>query len=283
MTCCIATLAADSKAIVCVADKAVSTLRTQFDTDTSKIIPLRPCNVLALISGDFGHIDAVLRRLRTFDFDTNKADIIASLQVFVRDAAWDVIEQSVLSRRMLTHDDYVRAIASPQPNSLMVKVAAEMLSFRPRFSLLVCGFDRSTNPATPYILQLSWPDLVTDKTINGCAVIGSGAHLAPSRLAFSGSKRTHSIERVLYDTFDAKADAENAVGVGYAWDAQVIQNHRPIADEVPATIREVIEKVCARYTRSPFEWDREPDYDDFDDPPGDWQQQLKDYANSLAP
>lgn len=60
---------------------------------------------------------------------------------------------------------------------------------------------------------------------------------------FSESKRSHPIERVLYDAFDAKANAEMAIGVGYEWDADVIVSGKNQSETVPKEIKDIIERV----------------------------------------
>lgn len=53
MTVCVAAIAADFKAIVCVADKALSYGDyIQWDSDSSKIIKVNPSGTLLLFSGD---------------------------------------------------------------------------------------------------------------------------------------------------------------------------------------------------------------------------------------
>ncbi len=99
-----------------------------------------------------------------------------------------------------------------------------------------------------------------------------------ARLLFSDFKRTHSVQRILYDSFDAKATAEMAVGVGYEWDATVIT---AFGDETIARVpidkptKELIERAWAKHNRSPFE---KREKDDIPNPPKDWKNVLLDYV-----
>lgn len=64
MTVCVAALASDMKAIVCVADKAISygDGYIQWDADSGKITKLNPSGAVVMVS-DEGHAPRVLARL----------------------------------------------------------------------------------------------------------------------------------------------------------------------------------------------------------------------------
>ena len=126
-------------------------------------------------------------------------------------------------------------------------------------------------------MDVSFPGIVTDMSINGFHAIGSGSEKAISRLLFDEFRRIHRLERTLYDCFDAKANAEMASGVGYAWDAAVITAAG--IKEVPTRIKDLIEKIWAKYTRSPFEQHNQKQ--DIALPPEDWQKKLQSFSDSI--
>jgi hypothetical protein len=132
----------------------------------------------------------------------------------------------------------------------------------------VCGFIQKL---LPYVLLLEPPGVVTDCTNNGFCAIGSGAEKAISRLLFADHKREHGVAHVLYDCFDAKANAEMNSFVGYDWDAYLLSGGRVKA--VPPTAKPLLDRVWAARNRSPFKKKRDPD--DLPGPPRNWEMQLR--------
>ena len=80
-------------------------------------------------------------------------------------------------------------------------------------------------------------------TVTGFHAIGSGWDKAVSRMLFNEHKREYEVARVLYDAFDAKASAEMAAGVGFAWDAVIIMGGPVGFCDVSKNIKELIERV----------------------------------------
>ena len=80
MTICIAALADEGNAIVCVADKMLSFTNplgdyAQWDSDVTKIIPIPKTSIHAFIAGSLGHCEAVLSELYDLeDIPANKSD-----------------------------------------------------------------------------------------------------------------------------------------------------------------------------------------------------------------
>ena len=143
---------------------------------------------------------------------------------------------------------YLAAITAPQVNDLLRSVADEIKLFDMACDLLVCGFDEDT---LPVILDVQSPGVVNDMTLTvGFQAIGSGWEKASARLLLSEHKRTHSIERVLYDCFEARVFAEMTPGVGYEWDATVIAGGQ--CTPVPERIKAIIEQVLDLQHSVPF-------------------------------
>lgn len=274
MTVCLAALAAQSKAVVCVADRALTYGdRIQWDADIGKMYTtVSPSGVLLMMS-DEGNGPRVLGKL--FEGvakmrSKSRTNIITACEEQYRAAVDDLVEARFLRPRLLNKAAYLAAITAPQVNDLLRSVADEIKLFDMACDLLVCSFDEDN---LPLILDVQSPGIVNDMTLTvGFQAIGSGWEKASARLLFSEHKRTHSIERALYDCFDAKVFAEMTPGVGYEWDAMVIAGER--CTSVPDRIKKIIEQAWTSSNQSPFE--RDVDEDDI--PPRNWKKQLRQFA-----
>jgi hypothetical protein len=279
VTVCIAALAADFRAVVCVADKALSYGDyIQWDSDSSKIIKVNPSGTLLLFSGEEEPGSKVLAGLITEYkelWHKDRPHIVKTCERQYKEALDELLEAKFLAPRLLKRSEYLSAITGATINEYMHSVAKEIDKYQMQCDLLVCGFDTI---GTPLILELKHPGIATDMTITGFHAIGSGSEKAVARLLFSEHKRTHSLARTLYDLFDAKANAEMAVGVGYEWDAVIVMENG--FHDVPENIKELIESVWAKYNRSPFETYNPKE--DKKGPPKNWQSVLNDFSMSLS-
>lgn len=82
----------------------------------------------------------------------------------------------------------------------------------------------------------------------------------------------------IFDVFDAKVNAEMAVGVGYEWDSVVIMRNG--FHDVPKAIKDLIEKAWGKYNRSPFEKYDPKEHEK--GPPHDWKERLETFFSSLS-
>lgn len=280
MTICVSALAADFGAIVCVADKALSYgNQIQWDSDGSKIIKINPSGTLLLFSGDEMPISKVTSALNAKGKDLwwkDRNEITKVCEDQFKEVLDKIIEAKFLKPRLLKREDYIKAVSGSQINDYMKSLAEEIGAFELSCDVLVCGFDMM---GTPFILHLESPGIATDMTMTGFHGIGGGAEKAVSRFLFSEHKRTHSIERTLFDAFDAKAFAEMSQGVGYEWDAVIILPNNGFHD-VPVEIKKLIEQVWAKANRSPF--DKFDPKEDKSGPPRDWKERLSKFFASLA-
>ena len=274
MTVCIAALAADSKTIVCVADKALSYGDYfQWDSDSTKIIRLESRGMAILISGGEVGISKVLSALsaREEDLGESVSETTKICEMEYKKALDELVEAKFLAPRLITRAEYIHAISGPSINPYFKQIAEEIDKFDMDCTLLLCGFDKNREP---FILDLSNPGIVSDMTRTGFQSIGSGWDKANSRLLFSEYKRSHSVEQVLYEVFDAKANAELEAHVGYEWDALVLIRPPISFCDIPKNIKELTEKVWAKANRSPFERYNRKEH--LEPPPKDWRQRLKD-------
>jgi hypothetical protein len=278
MTVCISALAAHSRAVVCIADKSVSYGdKIQWDSDSSKMFQLRPSGALVMFSGGERDITEVVSRIITVqdELGTDKAKTRNTLQREAKESMDFMVERVFLSPNQLTRQEYIAAISGPEINPHIKSIADQINQFELDCSLLVCG----TEKGLPFILSLDEKGVVTDLTSAGSGAIGAGWEYATARLLFSEHERSHSIERVLYDVFDAKVNAELTPYVGYEWDAWVVLPGKLGVHEVPKSIKEILERAWGRNSRSPFE--------KFDPkvhqkgPPRKWKKQLEKYSDSI--
>jgi hypothetical protein len=278
VTICVAALAADFKAIVCVADKALAYGdQIQWDSDGSKIIKINPSGTLLMFSGEETAISKVTTALHakgTELWGNGKTETIQVCEDEYKHVLDALVEAKFLTPRLLTRQDYVAAVSGQQINSYAKSLAEDIANYELDCDLLICGFDYIKSP---FIIDVKSPGIAADMTMTGFQAVGCAWEKAVARLLFSEHKRTHSIARSLYDAFDAKAFAEMSAGVGYEWDAVVITEHG--FHDVPKDIKELIEKVWSKFNRSPFE--KFNAKEDIPGPPRDWKQQLDDFCNEL--
>ena len=125
MTIVIGTLAKDSSAIVCVADKAVTYgQQIQWDADVTKIVPLENGKLIAMFSGSEEPVSRVLGKIvENLDgFAPN--EIKGCAERSYQAALSDLIEADVLSPRGLSWKEYLAATSGPRINEYMQSVAA---------------------------------------------------------------------------------------------------------------------------------------------------------------
>ncbi len=282
MTVCIGALAADSKAIVCVADKALTYgERIQWDADSTKIIQLEPGAPVVLMSGGEEESSRVIRSLHSNVASPRSIEkLVSSCEESYKKCLQELLRIKFLDSRLLTRKEYVSGITGPHINPYMHELADSLVNTGRKFGcdLLICGFDPR---AKPFILYLTAPGVVTDMTRTGFHAVGSGVDQAIPRLLWLESKRTYPIERVLYNVFDAKANSEISVGVGYEWDANILvpERGKTGVKEVPKEIKELIDTAWTKFTWSPF--DEKSPQNRPDSLAKDWKSRLKDYADGL--
>lgn len=283
MTICIAALGANSKAIVCVADKAITYGEViQSDTECLKIIDVGKAGMVVLTSGDDDITTRLLRKLRKSpmyeNLGKNLENTILCCETVYSECANELRESSYLTPYFLKREDFVRAISGPQINPYMKNLAYKV-SKPLGFEFILCGFDDS---GKAFIVSLDERGIATEETNTGFATAGGGSDFALSRFLQLNSKRKDPIGRVLHDCFSAKADAEIAQGVGYWWDAKILlrgnkkQNKKPQIIKVNEDIKNLVEGVWKFYTKNPFDEKEMPRK-----PPKRWKPRLIEYGDNL--
>jgi 20S proteasome alpha/beta subunit len=278
MTVCLAAFADYPKAIVCIADKGISYGdHIQWDSDGTKIATISSKGTTIMFSGGEEATARVLSRLVAREEEIGD-DVGVTIKICEEEysgATQELIEAKFLRPNLLSRPEYLSAVTSTSLNDHILSIAKEVKEFTLDCSFLLCGFDAKNQP---FVLDLEPPGIVTNLFSTGFHAIGSGWDKAVARLLFSEHKRTNPIHRAVYDLFDAKANAEMSAGVGYEWDVKVLHAGRIIFDFTDGP-KKLIEKVWAKYNRSPFD---KRGKDDLGAPPRDWKQVFQDISNDIA-
>jgi hypothetical protein len=283
MTICIGALAANAKAVVCVADKYITFNQEILgETDSVKIVPIGENGAHAMISGNDDAILRVLAKLELKDdVGKNRDQTARSCEEAYKEAEREMVEMRFL-RPFITAGDYEKALLKKRVNRVIEAIADEISKNRgseePVFNcaLLFCGFDEQ---GKPYILNLAAPGVCTDMTLNGFSAIGSGSGYALQRLLNNEWSRKYPIDRALYEVFDAKVQAENDMNVGYNWDAIILTAEKVVP--LPDDTKKMIDRAWIMLNRSPYET-----HDPIEDvplPPKDWMPQLTTFAETIIP
>ena len=205
----------------------------------------------------------------------NLSSSVDSCERAYKKALEEEIQIEFLNPRLLKREEYIAGITGPRINSSMRSLMRKIDKYEGP-ELIVAGFDRE---GKPILIELTSPGLAGDAQNAGSSAIGSGDEKAVSRLLWADTKRTHPLERVLWDVFDAKANAELAVGVGYEWDAAILVPGKVI--RVEKRIKNVIERAWSDHNRSPFE--KHNSKEDLDLPPRTWPTMLRKWAREILP
>ena len=267
MTVCVAALASGGDGIVCIADKALSYGDyIQWDSDTTKIIPLRSNNGVLMVSGG-ENSSRVVNALLAISFDGSIGDMITDVEKSYQSSYDQVLEIKFLRQNGITREQYFSAISGPQINRHIEHIADQIEHFSLDVDVIICGY----MTPEPFMLSVTSPGKAIDLAREGFHAIGSGYDHAIARLLFHEHKRTNPIPETLYECFDAKAHAEMAAGVGYEWDAYVVVPARAVS--IDEKIKPLLDKIWAKGNRTPFYKKKDGD---LAGPPRNWRQQLDD-------
>lgn len=284
MTVCVAAVAERDRAIVMVADKALTfpasfgTTPMQADTGTKKIVSIASSGWQALISGEPSHAEDVLQEASALlSQDPSISGECNAMKGCMWEAYKKVREKAAIDKilrpRLLAKDLLVARSSSllPLPNSQMLVISDELAKFTMDCALLVCGFDKDKDP---HLFEVSDSNGAVSHDMAGFHAIGVGSEVAEGRLLWHEIDRGEGLGEVLYQVFDAKAHAEIIQGVGYAWDAEVMVAGKK-AKSVPKRITKLIEEIWEEAVRWPFSKQAKK----LD--PEKWKKELKDFSRQV--
>jgi hypothetical protein len=298
MTICIVGIAAKARAMVLVADRAVSAVRggqtvLKADAGVRKIREVVD-GWVALISGpiDFGEVvifDAERRYCAARNPERSFEEMNEAARRAVRGeppaplptlpecakAAYQAARRNyavdkILKPRMLTEDWYDEKVKGPisKDDDFFLAISRELDELFTESTILLCGFEEGT----PEIYILSDPGLLNSASSEGFGVAGIGEDTAKNRLFTLETDPGDPIEKVLYDAYDAKEScAEFLPDVGHEWNAVVMVDGRSPM-EVLEEIKELIEEMYRAHPTSPF--------DERKRLPPHWRKRLAEFAQA---
>jgi hypothetical protein len=259
MTVCIAAIAVKSKAIVCIADRALTftgaVASAQSDSGVTKIVHIPNTHWCAMFSGDdltfpervLGLVAADLSKIKRNQSDRAGMESIVKTAFensWKREIEDQVLKPKVLSIASFTSDPKdARLLDTTYINALSEQIA----DYKHNCSIIFCGFD----PAGPHIFTASAPCSITPCDWQGFQTIGAGEETARNHLIWAEFDKDDSLDSVLYDVFNAKVATEVLQGISYAWDWRIIiagQEPKPL----PKRIDRLIDKVWETLNRSPY-------------------------------
>lgn len=239
MTVCVSALADSGKAIVCVADKAVTwDENIQWESDSSKIVVLNPSGAVVSSSGSEDAISRMLRKMQAVPHTRDVGAYIDECENRYKKCFEEMVTIEFLNQNLLTRAEYSAAVSKREINEHMQDLAEQIAEYELDCDLLAGGFDKDKKP---FLLFVTSPGVVTDMSTSGFEAIGSGSDRATPRMLWNDYKKSDPIDKVLYDAFDAKANAEMNVGVGYEWDATIAFPGKTVS--VPENIKTLLEKA----------------------------------------
>ena len=284
MTVCIAAIAAKSKAIVCIADRALTfagvNASAQTDSGVTKIVDIPNTKWCAMFSGDdltfpervLGLVASDIAKEKRKQCDRAKMETVVKAAF---EACWNrevedqVLKPKILSIAALSADPKdVRLLDSTYLDAL----AGQIADFKHNCSMLFCGFDS----AGPHIFMASTPCQIVPCDWQGFQAIGAGEETARNHLIWSEFDKADSLESVLYDVFNAKVATEVLQGIGYAWDWKIlVSGHKP--KPLPKRIDSLIDRVWNTLNRSPYA--SKPSKRE--QAPKNWKKRLSEFAKKL--
>jgi hypothetical protein len=283
VTVCVAAFAAQSSAIVLISDKAVSRGSMAVDTSICKMSQLADQPWFTLISGSISTADEILMlaESKLSEYDGSLLSIMKLTSKAYQEVYDSQLAKAVLAPKLLTNDQvFLRSRKYlPLPDKLTDEINEDRKQFEKGWDseLLICGFDGKQNA---HIFRL-WNGHAMSEDRIGYSAVGIGADAAVGRLMWIESHRDDELDQILWDSFDAKVQAEVMQGVGYNWDAHIILKSKPNeAFRVPDKIQELMDKAMNYTNCSPF--DRTPDVPE-DVPPDNWKAQITEFTQGLIP
>lgn len=263
MTVCIAAIGAKSKAIVCLADRALTfpgaAASAQSDSGVTKIIDIPNTHWCAMFSSDDLAFPEFVLRIVAREVGKRKRSEIdrAVMEQAVKTAffeQWQLeVEDRVLKPKLLTRES-LKAVPPETRDARLLNaeylniLAQEMAEYRNNCSMIFCGFDADG----PHIFSSSTPaGEINPCDWQGFQVMGEGEETARNHLIWSEFDKDDSLESVLYDVFNAKVATEVLQGIGYAWNWRVIVKGRK-PQPLPKRIDKLIDKVWEAFNRSPY-------------------------------
>lgn len=280
MTVCIAAIAAKSKAVVMIADKAITyghERPMQADVGIKKILPVGKTGWHALVGGDpsFAQevIDTALEQIVNPEAKGLHIPGKARTMMHCMRDAYKEVRKQLVTDGVLAPSLLDETKIQSLPDEYAVAIYGALADFKTNCSLLVCGFDLEK---VPHIFSVVSPGIAINHDIPGFHAVGIGRDIAIGELYQFETEKEESLDTALYEVFDAKANAELIQGVGYEWDCSVlVADQQPV--EITKSARKAVEGLFEEATASPYhpKWGS-----DFKRIPG-WKKDLKTFTDGV--
>jgi len=294
MTVCVAGIAARSRAIVTVSDKAITygtEYHIQADAKIKKVLPIGGTGWHAMIGGDPSFsieiIQVCVDRINnpvspeTAVGNAAKAGTMTGMMALMKESYQLVRKRAVsdrlLSPALLDENTIFRRSAEllPLPDEYIDRIIVAASDYNAKCSLLVCGFD---SLGAPHIFSVVNPGIAINHDIPGFHAIGIGKDIAIARLYAYEVSTDWNLDSMMYVLFDAKAEAELIESVGYEYDLNIILGKDSKPTEVRnGDVRRSIENLYSESNRSPLRKNFGRHLRKYPR----WRRIIKEYAESL--
>lgn len=282
MTICVAALAAKRRAIVMVADKAITFGRErpmQADLGIKKLLPVGSTGWYALVSGDSTFAQQVVDRTVEIISDEAKPEnkafpgslkmMMSCMKVACKSVRRQWVVDRFIAPRLLDEKDPYAGL----PDEYIIELSGSIAQHEISCSLLVCGFDSQNQP---HIFSVTAPGLALCHDIPGFHAVGIGRDVALGQLYHYTTKETQTLDETMYELFDAKATAELIQGVGYLWDLSVlVPGKKPT--EMTNKVRIALEGLLREATTTPYH----PQFGSQFSRIPEWKHTVKEFANGI--
>lgn len=229
MTVCIAAICGDrdeqGPIVVTAADRMITIAQIEYEPAQTKSVRLAS-QTLALLAGDMTFHAAVIPRVQErirSDLQDNPININVSriAEIYAEEYAFRrrvLAEQHILIPRGLSFDRYASRQAQ-MAHYQVDRIDTDIVSYYVDASAIVTGID----PDGGHVFIIDNPGVSHCYDVPGFACIGSGEALARTQFMVRAYHRGWDFAESLWMTFDAKARAEKAGGVGQHTDINIIR------------------------------------------------------------
>jgi 20S proteasome alpha/beta subunit len=248
MTCCVAALCDERKAIVLAADKMIGFGMIESEPSISKIFKIHKDWWVLIAGNDIAPAFDIL--------DAAKRKLAKQKEVSIDAAATTVYEGYIEKREQQAEAQFLTPLGwtlqtfnSKQssgviPDATRVAVANRIQNHYLQVSLLVAGFDGTGNGHIFVVDDYDNRGVPRRWDIPGYHAIGSGSQGATYMMAWRELSPTLSVREALYYVAEGKYFGEHASGVGTRTDLFVLRFRKPRIRILEKTVDEKLMKLC---------------------------------------
>jgi 20S proteasome alpha/beta subunit len=279
VTICIGAIAERDKAIVMVADRALTIGALQAtNSGPGKIFHLGT-SWYALVSGDLSFAEGIIKAARK-ELISNPAlcdsevEVSALLERLYKQKRDEAVEAKILRPQLLTIPLYISRPTKMHPldKTQHDSIAYAINSFTADTTILICGFDAS---GCPHLVSVADPGISLSWDALGYQAIGIGEEAARVRLASMDTDRNEPLAKIIYNVFDAKVSTEEYQGISYEWDGEVLCKGETKSRKLPRPLINTMDREYRAFPRSPF--------DEGGNEPRNWWGRLDKFCKQLLP